>query len=336
MMMGTDPEPQKSIVAFGNVLLDMIVPVEGDFLDKNGLQPDTTTLAENESHLRIFDQVQDGTYAIQYSPGGCAANSVRVAQWILRSSATVFVGAVGDDDESKKLVDLLRQDGTIVKCQHVTKSPTGRCAVLINGTSRTLVTQLGASVHFNFEKFMNDDFSYVVENARVIYISGYFLRVCIRTVRTVAEIMASKSTHLVVNLNAVWVVETLFDQILEIFPYMDFVIANQLEAKAMANMLNLKSTDVAEIAKFISQMPKKFATSRVVLITRGEDSLVVAKVKANIVDTNGAGDAFAGGFLAGLLKGDDLYECVKCGLWAASKIIQQIGCNFPKDLSYPD
>lgn len=45
----------------------------------------------------------------------------------------------------------------------------------------------------------------------------------------------------------------------------------------MANMLNLKSTDVAEIAKFISQMPKKFATSRVVLITRGEDSLVVAK-----------------------------------------------------------
>lgn len=58
----------------------MIVPVEGDFLDKNGLQPDTTTLAENESHLRIFDQVQDGTYAIQYSPGGCAANSVRVAQ----------------------------------------------------------------------------------------------------------------------------------------------------------------------------------------------------------------------------------------------------------------
>lgn len=89
----------------------------------------------------------------------------------MRSSATVFVGAVGDDDESKKLVDLLRQDGTIVKCQHVTKSPTGRCAVLINGTSRTLVTQLGASVHFNFEKFMNDDFSYVVENARVIYIS---------------------------------------------------------------------------------------------------------------------------------------------------------------------
>ena len=56
--------------------------------------------------------------------------------------------------------------------------------------------------------------------------------------------------------------------------------------------------------------------------------------KDKIVDTNGASDAFVGGFLAALVEGKDLAKCVKCGIWAATKIIQQSGCTFPEKIDF--
>ena len=53
-----------------------------------------------------------------------------------------------------------------------------------------------------------------------------------------------------------------------------------------------------------------------------------------IVDTNGAGDAFVGGFLAALVEGKDQSTCVRCGIWAATKIIQQSGCTFPEKMDF--
>ena len=52
------------------------------------------------------------------------------------------------------------------------------------------------------------------------------------------------------------------------------------------------------------------------------------------MDTNGAGDAFVGGFLAALVEGKDQSTCVRCGIWAATKIIQQSGCTFPEKMDF--
>lgn len=81
-------------------------------------------------------------------------------------------------------------------------------------------------------------------------------------------------------------------------------------------------------------------------MTRGEESVCILKdgqlktfdvlpiPKQQIVDTNGAGDAFVAGFLAQYVQKKDLSECVKCGLWAAREIIQQQGCNFDQNKLY--
>jgi adenosine kinase len=165
-------EVEGCIVGFGNVLLDIICPISGDFLCKYELEPDTTTLAK-EKHFPLFDEVKRAS-GVKYCSGGSASNTLRVAQWILGSyKGTALVGSVGNDEESVKLLDLLEANKVTLLCQKFPNAKTGRCAVLTQGVSRTLVTQLGASVLFDYTEFIHSSFDYVMTNSRVIYISVY-------------------------------------------------------------------------------------------------------------------------------------------------------------------
>ena len=106
---------------------------------------------------------------------------------------------------------------------------------------------------------------------------------------------------------------------------------------------NLGITDVGEIARKIAMLPKENgSTSRLVIITQGSDPVVAVQhgniikfpvetlAKEEIVDTNGAGDAFVGGFLAQHVLGKSLETSVKCGIWAARHCIQRSGCTMPE------
>lgn len=98
-----------------------------------------------------------------------------------------------------------------------------------------------------------------------------------------------------------------------------------------------------------NEVPSK-KSKRLVVVTCGSDPIVVAKTGSNsveefpitrlpaeqIVDTNGAGDAFVGGFLAQYAQGRELKSCIKCGSWAATQIIQRSGCTFPPVCTYND
>ena len=86
--------------------------------------------------------------------------------------------------------------------------------------------------------------------------------------------------------------------------------------------------------------------SRLVVITQGSENVIVVEkgqvtqypvtklASEKIIDTNGAGDAFVGGFLAQLAQGKSVKDCVNCGIWAATEIIQQSGCTCPADKKY--
>lgn len=113
------------------------------------------------------------------------------------------------------------------------------------------------------------------------------------------------------------------------------------EAEALSLAKNFNTKDIKEIAIKIYNFPKQNeARSRIVVITQGIHPVILVKdgeiteypvqelPKEKIVDTNGAGDAFAGGFMSQYIQGKDLGSCVKCGNWAASQIIQRSGCTF--------
>ena len=145
------------------------------------------------------------------------------------------------------------------------------------------------------------------------------------------------------NLSAPFICEFFKDALDKVLPYMDFVFGNETEARTFSKVHGWETEDVEEIALKISQLPKASdARPRITVITQGADPVVVAsngKVdlfpvillpKEKLVDTNGAGDAFVGGFLSQLVQEKPIADCVKAGSYAANVIIQRSGCTYPE------
>jgi len=131
----------------------------------------------------------------------------------------------------------------------------------------------------------------------------------------------------------------------DVLPYADIVIGNEDEAAAFAKKSKWEC-DLTETAQKLAALPKEGATSRTVIFTHGKEPTIVCSNgiislcpvlpidKSLIVDTNGAGDAFVGGFLAGLSLGHPIEKCVKAGQYAACEVIQQDGARYPDQCTF--
>jgi len=192
--------------------------------------------------------------------------------------------------------------------------------------------------------------SALMEGAKFYYISGFFLTVSPESILTVAAHACQTNKPFMMNLSAPFISEFFGDRLASALPFIDILFGNETEASTWAKVNKLENTsDVIEIAKKMVDLPKSNSKrQRTVIFTQGEGPVVVAQAGGQvttfpiinlplekIVDTNGAGDAFVGGFLAQYIQAQPLEECVKCGIWAATVIIQQQGCTFPKDKFYP-
>lgn len=148
------------------------------------------------------------------------------------------------------------------------------------------------------------------------------------------------------NLSAPFIIQFFKDQLRAIMPYADFLFANESEAAVYGDSMGYGS-DIATIALKAAAEPKASgARARIVVFTQGADATIVAMegkvtsypvnklAKELLVDTNGAGDAFVGGFLAQLIRDKPIAECVRAGHFAAGTIIQRSGCSFPKECDY--
>ena len=142
------------------------------------------------------------------------------------------------------------------------------------------------------------------------------------------------------NLSAPFIVQFFGDQLMAAMPYVDIMFGNETEAAAMGEKMGWGS-DIATIAAGIAALPKASGyRARTVIITQGSTSTVVVSngvvteypvvplAKEMLVDTNGAGDAFVGGFLAQLAQGKPMATCVDAGHFAARHIIQRPGCSY--------
>jgi len=330
------------LLGMGNPLLDISATVKTELLAKHNLKSNDAILTEDEA---IFNDL--GEYKVDYIAGGATQNSIRVAQWILGlKNASAYFGCVGEDKYSETLERCARQAGVNVRYQR-SSHPTGRCAVLITGQDRSLVTKLDAANHFTEAHLEEPDNWKVVEKADVVYSAGFFLTVSVDSMLKVAKHCAENNKTYCLNLSAPFLIQFFKDQMMSVMPYADIVFGNETEALTFAESFNLGTTDIKKIAVAISMQAKQNGSKgRLVIITQGADPVVcvnngeVVEFPAErlpadkIVDTNGAGDAFVGGFLAQYCQGADLTRAVRCGIWAASHIIQQSGCTFDEKLRF--
>ncbi|XP_038709968.1 adenosine kinase 1-like [Tripterygium wilfordii] len=181
-----------------------------------------------------------------------------------------------------------------------------------------------------------------VEKAKYFYIAGFFLTGSPDSIQLVAEHAAANNKVFAMNLSSRFICEFSKDAQEKVLPYMDYVFGNETEARAFSKVHGWNTDNVEEIAVKISQLSKASGTyKRITVITQGADPVVVAEdgtvkkfpvillPKEKLVDTNGAGDAFVGGFLSQLVQEKPIEECVRAGNYAANVIIQRSGCTYP-------
>jgi len=332
------------LLGMGNPLLDISATVKPELLAKHNLKSNDAILTESED---IFnDIVRD--YSVDYIAGGATQNSIRVAQWVLGTkNASAYFGCVGKDKYAATLEDKAKEAGVNVRYQVSSEHPTGRCAVLITGQDRSLVTKLDAANHYT-AKHLDDAANWkVVEAAQAVYSAGFFLTVSVESMIKVGKFCAANNRTYCLNLSAPFLIQFFKDQMMSVMPYADIVFGNETEAATYAEAFNLGTTDVKKIALAIAALPKENGgRARTVVITQGSDPVICVengkvydfaaeRLRAErIVDTNGAGDAFVGGFLAQYVQGRPLPTAVRCGIWAATHIIQRSGCTLPEVMDF--
>ncbi|KAK7194208.1 adenosine kinase [Novymonas esmeraldas] len=328
-----------------NPLLDVSAAVDDAFFDKYKVQKASACLME-EAQKGIFEELEQRPN-VSYVPGGSGLNTARVAQWIAQAPKGSFVGYVGcvsDDKYGTILKDAAEKDGVRMNLEYTTKAPTGSCAVCISGKERSLVANLSAANLLSAEHIHSSSVVEMMRSSQLYYLTGFTLTIDVSYVVTVAEAARASGGQFMMNLSAPFLLQFFTEGFLKVAPYLDVLFGNEVEAKALADVMKWDLADTAEIAKkAAADLPYNGTRDRLVVFTQGSEKTVYATrsgktgsvavqpiAQDSIVDLNGAGDAFVGGFLAAYALDRSVERCCEVGNYAAGVIIQHDGCTYPE------
>lgn len=239
-------------------------------------------------------------------PGGSTLNTCRTFNFLQKEkNLCQYFGCVGQDEIGQRLEKTLNDLHITAKLHKDSETPTGTCACLILNNERTLCANLAACLKYplsHLEAHMED-----LQQAQLMYSSAFFITSNFEALKRFAQFAAEKNIPFGFNLSAVFLIQFNLNEILEILPFADFVFANEDEGAAFAESQGWKYEEfVANLQKFRKVNEKR---QRCVVLTQGHRNVqigdekgvreieVVPLEKAEVVDTNGAGDSFVGGFL---------------------------------------
>lgn len=301
------------------------------------------TLLAEPHQMGLYDELLNNRNA-KLIPGGAAQNTARGAQYMLPPNSVWYIGCVGDDEYAQILREKCAEQGLHVEYRVDPNVPTGKCGVVITDRHRTMLTHLSAANEYKISHLQQPRIWSMVEATSVFYVGGYHLTVCVPAAMALAKHAAEQNKIYMLSLSAGFIPQFFKDQLAEVLPYCDYVFGNENEAQTWAESQGKAGISMTEAARLIAETPKvNTKRPRVVIVTQGTHPTLVATSKVgrgetevkeypvsaieedSICDTNGAGDAFAGGFCAGVVQGKSVEECVKMGHWLAKLSLQELG-----------
>lgn len=336
-----------TLFGIGNPLLDLSANVAEGYLKKYGLKENDAILAE-EKHIPMYQELVE-YFPVEYIAGGATQNAIKVAQWILGvPRATTFVGCIGQDKFGEILKEKAEEIGVRTAYYIQNKEPTGTCAALLCNYHRSLCAHLAAANLYDKEHLDQPETWALVEKAKYYYIAGFFLTVSQESIIEIAKHAAENGKTFMMNLSAPFLCQFFKDNQVAALPYVDVLFGNETEAATFSKIHNFGAEDLCEIAAKLAAWTKINSTRpRIVVITQGHEKTIVANgphdVKKfpiipikneDIVDTNGAGDAFVGGYLSQLVQGKSIEDCIRGAHFAGNTIIRQHGCTFPEKCTF--
>lgn len=316
-------QPPLDVVAVGNALVDVLAQVDEKFIlrqnKKHDMEKGAMTLIDEKRALELYDLMPP---AVETS-GGSAANTM--AGFASFGGMGGFIGKVADDQLGKVFQHDIRSLGVKFETQPlVVGAPTGRCLILVTpDAQRTMNTFLGASVEMGADDI---DFD-LIASARVTYLEGYLYdKEQAKEAYKVASQAAHDAGHRVaLTLSDPFCVDRHRHDFLNLVEsHVDILFANEEEIKSLYMQSDFEAAMAAveglcEIA-VLTRGPKG-----AVIISGGQKIEIKPEKVEKVVDTTGAGDQFAAGFLYGFTKGMRLEQCGNLGALAAAEVISHIG-----------
>ena len=311
---------KKSVIGIGSALVDILTRIDNDsILEELNIPKGSMQLVDEQSSAIIESKLNQ--HKSSMAPGGSAANTIHALAKM--GIETGFVSFVGKDEIGKFFEDSMNSVGAKTLLFHSDSvSGTARTIISADG-ERTFATNLGASMEMN-ESIITPE---LFRNWDYCYLEGYLIanRPLFKKAIFTAKECGCK---VILDLASFNVVEDNRDFLNEILSKIDIVFANEEEAKALTQMSAkeslhhiAKNTEIAVV-----KIGKKGS-----LIKRGEEVVQIDCNKIDVVDTTGAGDMYAAGFLYGLINNYDLERCGVIGNHLAESIIQVIGAKMDEN-----
>jgi len=316
------------VVGIGNAIVDVLSATDDDFLARNGLVKGTMTLIDADQSEAIYARLE----SVVECSGGSAANTM--AGLASLGGSGRYLGKVRDDALGRVFRDDIRAAGVGFDSEPATRGPgTGRCLVLVTPDGqRTMQTFLGASATLTPDDIDPD----AVRGAKYTYLEGYlwdppaakqaFLRA--------AELAHRAGRKVALSLSDPFCVERHREEFRDLVArHVDVLFGNEAEILALYESGTLEEALRSLKGQCELTTVTRGAQGAVVLDRDGVVASVGAEPVERVVDTTGAGDLYAAGFLHGLARGRNPGTCARIGAIAAAEVIAHFGARPEVSLS---
>jgi adenosine kinase len=219
--------------------------------------------------LPIYAEVNSSDSKL-LTPGGSALNSARAYKHANPGGSVAYFGCIGNDEFGKSLSEQVAKSGVDAKFSISDEVATGTCAVLVGGAERTLCANISAAKAYPL-KHLEDNMS-VLENAEIIYTTGFFVDSNFEAVKKICDFAHEKGKKLAFNLSAVFVIDFYADQVAHVLKYADYVFCNEDEISAYAKSKGFEHHEYDRAARNIAQSEKMNQTPRKVVVTLGSSA----------------------------------------------------------------
>ena len=319
-------EKKISVVGIGNAIVDVIANVEDDFLKVCKLEKGSMRLICEEEADTLHSQIS----IKKVISGGSVANSI--AGLAILGNRVAFIGKVSNDELGKAFDKELKKLGVIFNTPKSkdAKLSTARCIVLTTPDSqRTMNTCLGIAGNL----YPEDIDDRLVTGSEIAFIEGYLWD------QVTAQNAVSKVLDLAVGSGSI-IAMSLSDRICverhrkefgnTVSKYIDILFANENEIMALFNVNNLGSA--IKIVSGLNIIAAITRSGHGSIVVKGKEIIEVPAEKTTVLDSTGAGDMYASGFLHAFIGGRDLYTCGRTGSVVASEVISHFGARPEKPL----
>jgi sugar/nucleoside kinase (ribokinase family) len=318
--------PNYDIYAIGAALVDTEVEVTDSFLIEHSIDKGVMTLVEQPRQAQLVNSLnQNGSRLLKQS-GGSACNSVVAASQL--GSKAYFGGKIADDDDGRLYADDLTQAGVSHAFLPTDHGVTGKCLVMVTSDAeRTMNTYLGVSDEFA-ETEINQS---ALAKSEWLYVEGYLQTDDHRTAVVVSAVEFAKQQGVKIGLSLSdpFVAQLFYGNLKSVIgDGVDLIFCNKDEALAFtgANTVDQAAKELkAYTTTFVITDGANGAT-----VFDGDSLLKVPGVKAKAIDTNGAGDMFAGTFLYAITSGANYQRAAELANQAAAKVVERFGPRLDK------